>query len=250
MRGWKHPRIFVVLPLSHHQRLAMRIKFGRVGLLWLCSILGSMSQQPEETPKTQTKPALVWTIKPEELKDFHDYPEEIKPLIRRALELTEKNLTYLFGSSDPQKGGMDCSGTLFHLLQSIGIKGAPRQSDEMSEWISKESRLHLTSNASSFSDPKFAELKPGHLLFWTGTYDTPSRTSRVSHVMLYLGKRLKDGAPLIFGASDGRTYEGQKRCGVSVFDFKIPNKKSKPALLGYGAIPGIENQAVKSEATE
>lgn len=214
----------------------------------MCSIVGSMSQQPEETPKTETKPALVSTIKPEELENFQGYPEEIKPIIRQALELTEKNLTYLFGSSDPQRGGMDCSGTLFYLLQSIGIKGTPRQSDEMSDWISKESRLHLTSDASSFSDPKFAELKPGHLLFWTGTYDAPGRTSRVSHVMLYLGKRGKDGAPLIFGASDGRTYEGQKRCGVSVFDFKIPNKESKAALLGYGAIPGIENQAVKPEA--
>ena len=61
--------------------------------------------------------------------------------------------------------------------------------------------------------------------------------------MLYLGRRVKDDKSMIFGASDGRTYESQKRCGVSVFDLKFPKQGDKAQLHGYGSIPRL----VKSE---
>jgi hypothetical protein len=47
------------------------------------------------------------------------------------------------------------------------------------------------------------------------------------------------------GASDGRTYDGKQRFGVSVFDFKLPpppnssDAKLSPVFVGYGRIPGL-----------
>ena len=64
----------------------------------------------------------------------------------------------------------------------------------------------------------FSKLKPGDLLFWSGTYRV-KRTPPITHVMLYLGKT-KNNELLMFGASNGRTYRGKRMNGVSVFDFK------------------------------
>ena len=43
----------------------------------------------------------------------------------------------------------------------------------------------------------------------------------------------------MFGASDGRTYQGEKMWGVSVFDFKLPDGKNGSRFVGYGCIPGL-----------
>ena len=49
-------------------------------------------------------------------------------LITSALALTKLNLTYIYGSADPAQGGMDCSGTMHHLLVSSGFQDVPRDS--------------------------------------------------------------------------------------------------------------------------
>ena len=47
------------------------------------------------------------------------------------------------------------------------------------------------------------------------------------------------------GASDGRTYEGEKQFGVSVFDFKTApasaggSSEGRPRFVGYGRIPAL-----------
>lgn len=187
----------------------------------------------------EPKRAAVSSLSPADLAGFSEHPPRVQSLIRRALDLTTKNLTYTFASHDPSRGGMDCSGTVFHVLQSEGVKDAPRQSDEMCRWISGKSVLHLAGKSSSLKDEAFAALRPGDLLFWTGTYQHERRALPVSHVMIYLGKRARDGRPVIFGASDGRSYEGQRRCGVSVFDFQLPKPGSPAAFHGYGSIPGF-----------
>ena len=180
---------------------------------------------------------VVSTLKTEDLKGFSEYPTSVQELIRRSLKLTEMNLGYQYGSSNPSSGGMDCSGTIYHVLQGSGLRGVPRQSDQMYEWIEKTSTFHRTEGVESLEDAKFSALKPGDLLFWTGTYETKGRASGVSHVMLYLGKRAKDGRPVMFGASDGRSYDDARHNGVSVFDFKLPSKTSKAKFFGYGALP-------------
>jgi cell wall-associated NlpC family hydrolase len=194
--------------------------------------------------KAGKKAAAVSSIAPEELEGFEAYPVETQQLIRRSLELTTQNLRYQFGSADPKAGGMDCSGTMYRVLQDSGIKDVPRQSDEICRWVMRRARLYRTEETSTLKDKSLSALKPGDLLFWTGTYDTSSpRELPISHVMLYLGTRKKDGKPVVFGASDGRSYDGQRRNGVSVFDFVMPKRDGKAAFYGYGPVPGLKTSA-------
>jgi cell wall-associated NlpC family hydrolase len=201
---------------------------------------GPVFPQDEGAPSSKVRPAAVSSLTVEDLQEFSLQPAPVQELIRKSLALTTLNLRYQFGSSDPKSGGMDCSGTIYHLLLDSGIKSVPRQSDEICRWVMKQSVLYRTENIVKLADPVFSALKPGDLLFWTGTYETSSpRELPVSHVMIYLGKRKSDGKAIIFGASDGRTYEGQRRNGVSVFDFTLPREESKADFLGYGPVPGL-----------
>jgi len=63
--------------------------------------------------------------------------------------------------------------------------------------------------------------------------------------MIYLGREKRTKKRVMVGASDGRTYDGKQRFGVSVFDFKLPppptsaDAKLSPVFVGYGRIPGL-----------
>ena len=215
-------------------------------LLSLFAIMGiTLADIPKGPSDPGPKPAAVSTLATADLAGFDAFPSEVKSLINNALALTQKQLTYTFGSSDPARGGMDCSGTIFRLLQDLKLRDAPRQSDELCLWVKDKSTLHLTPLADSLEHAEFAALQPGDLLFWTGTYATGERKLPISHVMLYLGKRKKDGKPVIFGASDGRRYQGQSRCGVSVFDFELPKRGAKAAFYGYGPVPGLVKEEIR-----
>jgi hypothetical protein len=111
--------------------------------------------------------------------------------------------------------------------------------------VKEKSALHLTPRASTLNDPEFASLHPGDLLFWSGTYATGKREQPVTHVMLYLGKLKTNGHAVMFGASDGRRFAGESRCGVSVFDFELPKEGGKSAFYGYGPIPGMIKEEIK-----
>jgi len=185
------------------------------------------------------RPAAVSTMEETELADFEKQPEAVQKLIRAALALTKMRLTYVFASHDPKRGGMDCSGTIYHLLTEAGLKETPRQSDQICGWVQEKSKLRRIEKADSLAHEEFVELKPGDLVFWSGTYEAMKRKIPVTHVMLYLGKNKLTGKPVIFGASDGRRYEGQKRTGVSLFDFVLPKTDSKATVYGYGKVPGL-----------
>ena len=191
----------------------------------------------EDTPK-EPRPAAVSTMSIEEIAGFDKYPKQVQSLVQSALALTHLELRYMYGSHEPNKGGMDCSGTIYHVLHFQGLKDVPRQSDEMAMWVEKKSGLHLTPTATNFDSPEFAGLKPGDLLFWTNTTAT-TRKLPVTHVMVYLGKRKSDGKRIIFGASDGRSFSGMRRSGVSVFDFHLPRAEGTARLHGYGPAPGL-----------
>lgn len=207
----------------------------RLNALFFVANLCVCLSQAEEV----RKPAVVSSLEISELSDFEQQPEPVKKLIRAALALTKLNLTYAFGSSDPKLGGMDCSGTIYHLLIEQGFKETPRQSDEMGEWLKKKSLLNRVDQADSLSQAAFAALKPGDLIFWSGTYETAQRQLPITHVMLYLGKHQVTKKPVIFGASDGRSYEGQKRTGVGVFNLTMPKADGKSRLYAYGSVPGL-----------
>ena len=169
-----------------------------------------------------------------------EWPPALQKLTTYALGLTHRKLTYQFASADPEAGGMDCSGTIYHTLQNAGFKNLPRSSNSMHGWVKNAGLLVPVTGTPDVSDPVLTKLKPGDLLFWTGTYNTGGKPSTISHVMLYLGKTSDGGKPVMFGASNGRPYRGKSQNGVSVFDFKMPGADGKTRFVGYGPIPGLD----------
>lgn len=184
----------------------------------------------QEKPKA----AITQPIPIEQLTDYSTYSPTVKKLIDNALKLSKMNLTYLYGSADPKNKGMDCSGTIYYLLNESNVENVPRDAEGMFDWVEKHGVLYHVTHQ-DFNSPEFSKLKPGDLLFWSGTYAT---NHSISHVMLYLGKN-KNGERLMFGASDGRTYKQKKMWGVSVFDFYLPKDKEKSRFVGYGCIPKL-----------
>jgi hypothetical protein len=182
-------------------------------------------------------PAITTPIPIDQLKDYAHYSPTLKKLILAARDLSEKNLTYQFGSADPKNKGMDCSGTIYYLLKKADVADVPRSSHEMFEWVKKSGYFHPVTRY-AFSSPEFSQLKPGDLLFWSGTYQHGKGNVAISHVMLYLGENNKN-EPLMFGSSDGRSYHGKKMWGVSVFDFQLPDSRTKAKFVGYSCIPNL-----------
>jgi cell wall-associated NlpC family hydrolase len=184
-----------------------------------------------------------------DLKEFADLTPAIQALIAHGLELTRLNLKYQYGSDDPQNGGMDCSGTVYYLLKQAGIKDVPRDSSGLYTWCWKNGHVQsvVSNNPDTF---ELDRLKPGDLLFWTGTYNI-ERDPPITHVMIYLGTNRQNGRRVMIGASEGRTYDGKPRYGVSVFDFKLQNGvrkqesgaiavgESESRFIGYGSVPGL-----------
>jgi cell wall-associated NlpC family hydrolase len=194
----------------------------------------------------------VATIKPEALREFAAQPPKIQQLIRDALSLTEQNLTYKYGSSDPSLGGMDCSGFIYHVLKKAGYNDVPRQSSDQYGWLRRKNEFYAVLSRSTGSF-EFRDLMPGDLLFWSGTYQV-NREIPITHVMIYLGTEKLTDKPMMVGASDGRSYAGVRRSGVSVFDFKMPvgePNKSDPNLVakfvGYGKIPGLRDPHLEAQ---
>jgi peptidoglycan DL-endopeptidase CwlO len=179
------------------------------------------------------------TLLPEDLAEFDAQSEPVQKLIRNGLALTERNLTYRYGSSDPNSGGMDCSGTIYYLLKQSGIKEPPRDSSGLYLWAEKTGTLRSV-NVKDLEDRALADLKPGDLLFWEGTYEV-QRDPPISHTMIYLGREKKTGLRVMVGASDGRTYGGVSRNGVSVFDFRLPRAENTAKFVGYARVPGFDH---------
>jgi peptidoglycan DL-endopeptidase CwlO len=189
---------------------------------------------------------MTSSIASDELKEFAAQPERVKQLIESCLALTRRNLTYTYGSADPAKGGMDCSGFIYFTLRAAGFADTPRQANEQYVWVRKNSSFQavLSRKSDTF---EINDLRPGDLMFWTGTYAI-DRDPPVTHTMIYLGTSKKTGQRVMVGSSDGRTYLGQKRNGVSVFDFHVAMSSARngtgttggsPDFAGYGAIPGM-----------
>ena len=182
------------------------------------------------------------TISPNEIKGYDKNPPEIRKMLETALALTSRDLKYTYGSADPENGGLDCSGFIYYVLRENGVKDVPRDASGQYVWVRKAGnfRAVLSSDLDSF---ELDELKPGDLLFWTGTYDV-EKDPPVTHTMIYLGTKKRDGKPVMLGASDGRSFEGKRMSGVSVFDFKTSSKQASasgrhPRFVGYGRIPGL-----------
>lgn len=198
-----------------------------------------LSQQPPPsntvTPP-ETTSALTPPISNADLMEFGSQPLEIQKLIVGCLELTGRKLRYQYGSADPTNGGMDCSGFVYYMLGQQGIKNVPRQSNTLYLWVrmADNFRAVLSHNQET---PELNELKPGDLMFWTGTYNI-EHDPPVTHVMIYLGRLKSNGRRVMVGSSEGRRFMGKSKNGVTVFDFDLPTfGRDEPRFVGYGAIP-------------
>jgi cell wall-associated NlpC family hydrolase len=203
---------------------------------------GTPKESPSGSPSPKKKGAPA-TISASEIADYDKYPEHIRNVIDMALELTTRNLDYKYGSADPASGGMDCSGFVFYVLTQNGVRDVPRDSSQQYVWVRKSGTFKAV-NSRHEDTFELDELVPGDLLFWTGTYNI-ERDPPITHAMIYLGRKKGTNQRIMVGASDGRTYEGESRYGVSVFDFKMPKAgktnegRTTPSFIGYGHIPGL-----------
>ncbi|HEU5313886.1 MAG TPA: NlpC/P60 family protein [Candidatus Udaeobacter sp.] len=194
-------------------------------------------------PGAEKKGAPNVTLSPDQIAGYESYPPRVRQILDAGLELTKQNLGYSYGSADPANGGMDCSGFIYYLLTQNGFKDVPRDSSQQYVWVRKAGNFNavLSRKEDTF---ELDALKPGDLLFWSGTY-TIDRDPPVTHTMIYLGREKRTEKRVMIGSSDGRTYDGQQRFGVSVFDFKMPpppnsgDAKISPVFVGYGQIPGL-----------
>jgi cell wall-associated NlpC family hydrolase len=193
------------------------------------------SPSPEETPEP-ARGKKGWpnvTLSPDQIADYDGYPPKVRQILDAGLTLTKQNLGYTYGSADPKNGGMDCSG----------LPDVPRDSSQQYVWVRKagDFKAVLSRKEDSF---ELDDLKPGDLLFWRGTYNI-DRDPPITHTMIYLGREKRTKRRVMIGSSDGRTYDGKQRWGVSVFDFKMPppphsgDAKISPVFVGYGRIPGL-----------
>jgi peptidoglycan DL-endopeptidase CwlO len=199
---------------------------------------------PAERPSAGKKGWPNVTLSPEQIVDYENYPPKVRQILDAGLALTKQNLGYSYGSADPKNGGMDCSGFIYYVLQQNGFPDVPRDSSQQYVWVRKAGNFNavLSRKEDSF---ELNALKPGDLLFWRGTYNI-DRDPPITHTMIYLGREKRTNKRVMVGSSDGRTYDGKQRWGVSVFDFKMPpppqsgDAKISPVFVGYGRIPGLE----------
>jgi cell wall-associated NlpC family hydrolase len=215
-------------------------------------------ESPSTTPSETPVPSISergpgkkgWpnvSLSPDQIADYASYPRKVRQILDAGLSLTKQNLGYTYGSADPKDGGMDCSGFIYYVLKQNGFPDVPRDSSQQYVWVRKAGDFNavLSRKEDSF---ELDDLKPGDLLFWRGTYNI-DRDPPITHTMIYLGREKRNNKRVMVGSSDGRTYDGKQRWGVSVFDFKLPpppksgDAKISPVFVGYGRIPGLSAQS-------
>ena len=219
---------------------------------------GSPTPTPDESPSATETPSASpgetlepgrgkkgWpnvSLSPDQISDYDSYPPKVRQILDAGLALTKQSLGYTYGSADPKNGGMDCSGFIYYVLQQNGFPDVPRDSSQQYVWVRKAGDFNavLSRKEDSF---ELDDLRPGDLLFWRGTYNI-DRDPPITHTMIYLGREKRTNKRVMIGSSDGRTYDGKQRWGVSVFDFKMPpppksgDAKISPVFIGYGPVPG------------
>lgn len=211
---------------------------------------------PEETPESRPMPSLPSTVESTtspienrsdseraEIVDTTTNPQEVRKIVDLGLELAAKNLPYKYASADPADGGMDCSGFIDYVLTRCGIKDVPRDAREQYVWVRKAGNFQavLAQRDDTF---ELDSLKPGDLLFWASNFGV-SREPEITQTMIYIGRDKATNQRLMVGASENGTFEGEKKSGVGIFDFKLGSSEPKTGdeptsiFVGYGHIPNI-----------
>jgi cell wall-associated NlpC family hydrolase len=177
-----------------------------------------------------------------DLRGFDDLSEPRQKLIQAAFEAGKEvaGMPYKYGGNSPEDGGFDCSGAVHYVLHKAGLN-PPRTSANQFLWVRENSKLHpVPAAAVDAQDKCFSKLKPGDLVFWSGTYEPKDgRLVKITHVAIFLGYEKKDGRAVMINATDGRSYRGKKGNGFGVYDFRVPRKGGKSRMVGYGTPPGL-----------
>lgn len=199
----------------------------------------SATEGKEAGKSAHGRPALISTA---DLADFDALPEDRRKLIEGAITVARESpwLPYKFGGSSPAEGGFDCSGAMYFVMNKAGLK-PPRTSADQYLWVKEGGRLHeIAGTVRSLDDMVLAALKPGDLLFWSGTYEpADGRKANITHVAIYLGREKKDKRPVMINATDGRSYRGKQANGYGVYDFYLPKEGGRSKFEGFGTPPGI-----------
>src|SRR5207302_1789030 len=66
------------------------------------------------------------TISMAEIADSQSYSPDLRKIVELSLNLGGRKLRYKYASADPVNGGMDCSGFIYYVLTSCGLKDVPR----------------------------------------------------------------------------------------------------------------------------
>lgn len=148
-----------------------------------------------------------------------------------AHRLAKMGLTYSFGEDNPDKGGLDCSSTMQHLLTTIGVEGVPRCSYDQYYWLKKQGLVDDVYGKGS-TKKLLKKLSPGDLIFWGGTWNSGHK---VSHVMLYMGYNPDEDKHYIFGARS-KSSKGMLGNGVDIFELE----PDRGRLIACGKIPGLK----------
>jgi len=151
-------------------------------------------------------------------------------------EMSQHRLPYVFGGESFVEGGMDCSGSVHHVLSRVGYRYVPRQCNHQYYWLVKTGQFN---KASKLDEKTLRKMRPGDLMFWKGTYNTGKRWPDVSHVMVYMGRDPSTGKHWMFGGR-GTSKRGINGGGVDFFSFTPRESEGRKAsFIGYGSVPGV-----------
>lgn len=102
--------------------------------------------------------------------------------LQLATDLGQRGLPYLWGATDPQQGGLDCSGFIRYVYQQTYGLTLPDEAGLQYEYLRQHGQVWDQSTGPW--SPK--ELQPGDLVFYSGSYPC-TRPSPITHVMMYAG---------------------------------------------------------------
>lgn len=128
-------------------------------------------------------------------------------LVRVAAQIIVKERpVYSFGAHQPVLGRYDCSSFIKETALRAKLAPLPRDSRSQFELLKKTGKVWLK------NDPGWQDLRPGDLIFFSGTY-RHSHANPISHVMIYAGENQMIGA---------------QSSGVGLFDFTPVSPKGSP----------------------
>ena len=202
----------------------------------------SPAGSPEKIPTSQKGPQSP-AISIDQLADAPQYAADVRKLIANGLDLTNRALAYKYASADPANGGLDCSGFIYYVLTKSGFNNVPRDARDQYTWVRKAGNFQavLGHNDDTF---ELDGLRPGDLLFWANASGA-SHEPDITQIMIYIGREKATNQRLMIGASEHGTYNGQKKSGVGVFEFKLgaadsgSDEETSSVFVGYGRFPDL-----------